>query len=128
MKGRVLVVDDNGVDLKLQCELLQIAGFDTHGALDAECAQALLRTMVPDLILMDIALPGMDGLQLTRLIKADPRLGHVPVIALTAYAMKGDERMTADAGCDAYITKPIDTRRFPGQIGALLQAARLKAF
>ena len=127
MKDRILIVDDNGVDLKLQSELLQFAGFDTHNAADAECAQALLLAMIPDLILMDIALPGMDGLQLTRIIKADPRLWHVPVIALTAYAMKGDDRMAVDAGCDAYITKPIDTRRFSEQIGAVLRAARLKA-
>jgi len=126
MSGCILIIDDNGVDLKLQSELLQLAGFDTCNAVDAEGAQALLRTMIPDLILMDIALPGMDGLQLTRLIKADPRLRHVPVIALTAYAMKGDDRMAIDAGCDAYITKPIDTRRFPGQIGGVLRAARLK--
>jgi CheY-like chemotaxis protein len=125
--ARLLIVDDNGVDLKLQSELLRIAGFDTLTALDAQSAQSLLRTLIPDLILMDIALPGMDGLQLTRLIKSEPRLRHVPVVALTAYAMKGDDRMAADAGCDAYITKPIDTRRFPEQIAALLRAARLRA-
>jgi CheY-like chemotaxis protein len=126
MSGCILIIDDNGVDLKLQSELLQLAGFETHAAVDAECAQSMLRTMIPDLILMDIALPGMDGLQLTRLIKADPRLRHVPVIALTAYAMKGDDRTAIDAGCDAYITKPIDTRRFPGQIGGVLRAAQVK--
>ena len=125
MKGHVLIVDDNHVDLKLQSELLQIAGFETSTAADAESAYALLRVRLPDLILTDIALPGMDGLAFTRLIKADERLRHLPVVALTAYAMKGDERAAREAGCDAYITKPIDTRRFPGQIGGVLWAAQL---
>ena len=120
-----MIVDDNHVDLKLQSELLQLAGFETSTAADAESAFLLLRIRVPDLILMDIALPGMDGLALTRLIKADARLRHVPVVALTAYAMKGDDRAARDAGCDVYITKPIDTRRFPGQIGGVLWAAQL---
>ena len=128
MKGCVLIVDDNRVDLKLESELLQIAGFETYTATDADSAQALLRTRIPDLILMDIALPGMDGLTLTRIIKADERLRHVPVVALTAFAMKGDDRAARDAGCDAYITKPIDTRRFPGQIGSVLWAAQPRLF
>jgi CheY-like chemotaxis protein len=124
MKGHILIVDDNYVDLKLQSELLHIAGFETSTAADAEAAHALLRVRVPDLILMDIAMPGMDGLAFTRIIKANGRLAHVPVIALTAFAMKGDERMAIEAGCDAYITKPIDTRRFPEQIGCVLWAAQ----
>jgi CheY-like chemotaxis protein len=128
MKGHVLIVDDNDIDLKLQSELLQIAGFETSTAADAESAHALLRTRLPDLILMDIALPGMDGLALTRIIKADARMRHVPVVALTAFAMKGDDRMARQAGCDAYITKPIDTRRFPGQIGSVLCAAQPTLF
>lgn len=124
MKGHILIVDDNHVDLKLQSELLHIAGFETSTAADAAAAHALLRVRVPDLILMDIAMPGMDGLAFTRIIKANARLAHVPVIALTAFAMKGDERMAIEAGCDAYITKPIDTRRFPEQIGSVLGAAQ----
>jgi CheY-like chemotaxis protein len=126
MKGHILIVDDNHIDLKLQSELLQIAGFEISTAIDAESAHALLRVRVPDLILMDIALPGMDGLAFTRIIKADPRLRQVPVVALTASAMKGDDRMALEAGCDAYITKPIDTRRFPEQIGSVLMGAQPK--
>jgi CheY-like chemotaxis protein len=124
MKGHILIVDDNHIDLKLQSGLLQIAGFETSTAIDAESAHALLRVRVPDLILMDIALPGMDGLAFTRIIKADPRLRQVPVVALTASAMKGDDRMAHEAGCDLYITKPIDTRRFPQQIGSVLMGAQ----
>jgi CheY-like chemotaxis protein len=77
--------------------------------------------MLPDLILMDIALPGMDGLTLTRKLKADPRFKDVPVVALTAFAMKGDDRKALDAGCDGYITKPIDTRALPEQVQAFLR-------
>jgi two-component system, cell cycle response regulator DivK len=123
MKGYILIVDDNHVDLKLQSELLQMAGFEISTAVDAESAQILLGARVPDLILMDISLPGMDGLTFTRIIKADSRLQRVPVVALTAAAMKGDDRLALEAGCAAYITKPIDTRRFPGQIGGVLNRA-----
>ena len=124
MKGYVLIVDDNHVDLKLHSELLQIAGFETSIAADAAAAHVLLQSRVPDLILTDIAMPGMDGLAFTRTIKANARLRHIPVVALTAFAMKGDEHAAMEAGCDAYITKPIDTRRFPEQIGGVLWAAQ----
>jgi CheY-like chemotaxis protein len=79
--------------------------------------------MVPDLILMDIALPGMDGLTLTRVVKADPRLNHVPVVALTAFAMRGDDERASAAGCDGYITKPVSVRRFAEQISEILHAS-----
>jgi CheY-like chemotaxis protein len=128
MKGHVLIVDDNHVDRKLQSELLQFAGFETSTAADTDAALALLRRRTPDLILMDIAMPGMDGLAFTRLIKANPGMAHVPVVALTAFAMKGDERAALEAGCDAYITKPIDTRRFPEQIGSVLRAAQPRSY
>jgi len=87
---------------------------------DAEQAQEMLKSATPDLILMDIALPGMDGLTLTRKLKADERLRHVPVVAMTAFAMKGDEQKALAAGCDGYITKPIDTRKLPQQVAAYL--------
>jgi CheY-like chemotaxis protein len=83
----------------------------------------MLRFFVPDVILMDIALPGMDGLSLTRLLKADARLREVPVVALTASAMKGDEQRALDGGCDGYIAKPIDTRRLAEQVAAFLRQA-----
>jgi CheY-like chemotaxis protein len=79
---------------------------------------------VPDLILMDIALPGMDGLTLTRKLKDDKRLKHIPVIALTAFAMKGDEQKACEAGCNGYITKPIDTRKLPQLVAELLRKSK----
>jgi CheY-like chemotaxis protein len=121
--SRILVVDDNQANLALVVVVLEVTGCTVLTAETAEQAQVLLCSEVPDLILMDIALPGMDGLTLTRLLKADPRLRHVPVIALTAFAMEGDEVKAMAAGCDGYITKPIDTRALPGQIEQVLQRA-----
>jgi CheY-like chemotaxis protein len=124
MSARILVVDDNLVNLKLAAAILAADGHVVIRAMDAEQAQVCLAAELPDLILMDIALPGMDGLTLTRRIKADARLRHIPVIALTAFAMKGDDQKARDAGCDGYITKPIDTRALPGLIAdALRQSA-----
>jgi CheY-like chemotaxis protein len=96
-------------------------GYAILTAVDAELAQEILKHTVPDLILMDIALPGMDGLTLTRKLKDDKRLKHIPVIALTAFAMKGDEQKASEAGCDGYITKPIDTRKLPQLVAELLR-------
>ncbi len=124
MIGHILVIDDNPINLKLASEILLAAGYAVETAVDAERAQELLTHLLPDLILMDIALPGMDGLRLTRIIKTDPRLTQVPIIALTAYAMRGDEQKAKDAGCDGYITKPIDTRQFIAEVSRILQAAQ----
>jgi CheY-like chemotaxis protein len=106
----ILVVDDNPTNLKLVADVLEFEGYHIIKAEDAEQAQALLKDRLPDLILMDIALPGMDGLTLTRLLKSNQRTRHIPVIALTAFAMKGDEEKARASGCDGYVTKPIDTR------------------
>jgi CheY-like chemotaxis protein len=121
MATRILIVDDNATNLKLASHVLESAGFAVEGAVDAEQAQELLDQTLPDLILMDIALPGMDGLTLTRKLKADPRFKDVRIVALTAFAMKGDDRKALDAGCDGYITKPIDTRNLPQQVQAYLR-------
>jgi CheY-like chemotaxis protein len=109
----ILIVDDNTQNLKLARVVLANEGFDVHTASNAEDALQLLRTVTPRLILMDIQLPGMDGLELTRRLKADPATRAVRVIALTAYAMKGDDEKAFAAGCDGYITKPIDVERLP---------------
>jgi CheY-like chemotaxis protein len=90
-------------------------------ASDAEEALSVLKDFHPRLILTDIQLPGMDGLELTRRLKADPGMRGVVVLALTAYAMKGDEERVRAAGCDGYISKPIDTRRLPAEIAAFLE-------
>jgi CheY-like chemotaxis protein len=120
MAARILIVDDNPVNLKLASALLELDGYVVAQAVDAEQAQEMLRGELPDLILMDIALPGMDGLSLTRKLKADGRLRHIPVVALTAFAMKGDEEKARAAGCEGYITKPINTRDLAFQIGEIL--------
>jgi CheY-like chemotaxis protein len=122
MRGHILIVDDNPIDLKLASEVLEVHGFKVDGAADAEGAQRLLLYMVPDLIVTDIALPGMDGLAFTRKLKADERLKHVPVVALTAFAMRGDEERAAAAGCRRYIVKPIDIRRFAEQVAEILRS------
>jgi CheY-like chemotaxis protein len=120
MAARILIVDDNPVNLKLASSLLELEGYEVEQAVDAEQAQEMLRGDPPDLILMDIALPGMDGLSLTRKIKADERLKHIPVVALTAFAMKGDDEKAYAAGCEGYITKPIDTRELATQVAGIL--------
>lgn len=127
MTIQILVVDDKPTNLKLASDVLEMAGYSTIKAADAEEAQKILQQTTPDLILMDIALPGMDGLTLTRKLKADERLQHVPVVALTAFAMKGDEQKALDAGCVGYITKPIDTRTLAQRVSDLLKACQTRA-
>jgi CheY-like chemotaxis protein len=120
MSAKILVVDDNPTNLKLVSDVLGFEGHEILQAVDAEAAQAIIAGPLPELVLMDIALPGMDGLALTRQLKADARTRHIRIIALTAFAMKGDEQKALDAGCDGYITKPIDTRKLPQQVAELL--------
>jgi CheY-like chemotaxis protein len=117
---RILIVDDNPVNLKLAASVLEFAGCQVLEAGDATQALAVIRQTPPDLILMDIALPGMDGLTLTRQLKADQSTRHIGVVALTAFAMRGDDQKAKAAGCDGYITKPIDTRKLPGQVAEIL--------
>ena len=121
MTARILVIDDNPTNLELARYLLGVAGYVVETAGDAERAQELLKQATPDLILMDIALPGMDGLTLTRRLKADERLKNVPVAAFTASAMVGDEEKALQAGCAGYVTKPIDIDQFTKQVVAFLQ-------
>ncbi|TAK21549.1 MAG: response regulator [Chloroflexota bacterium] len=119
----ILVVDDQAVNLELARVLLTIAGYGVRTATDAEQAlRALAEGYRPRLILMDVQLPGMDGLELTRRLKADPVMDGTRIVALTAYAMTGDEARVLAAGCDGYIAKPIDTRTFAGQVAAALGA------
>lgn len=106
---RILIVDDNPTNLKLARVLLVGAGYDVQTAGDAEEALERLAEFRPRLILMDIQLPGMDGLELTRRLKSNPAHRDIVIVALTAYAMKGDADRARAAGCDGYITKPIDS-------------------
>ena len=114
--SRVLIVDDNPTNLKLVTYLVKTHGHDVVTAGDAEAALASIATQRPTVILMDLQLPGIDGLELTRRLKADPVTRPIPIIALTAYAMKGDLEKALAAGCDDYVTKPIDTRTLPDVI------------
>jgi CheY-like chemotaxis protein len=111
-KALIMIVDDNPVNLKLVRVLLTKQGYQVCTAMDAEEALLTLESVHPHLILMDVQLPGIDGLTLTRQLKADPRTQDILIIALTAYAMKGDEQKARDAGCDGFIPKPIDTHSF----------------
>ena len=105
----ILIVDDNAQNLKLAKVILVAEGYDVRTAIDAENALTILESFTPRLILMDLQLPRMDGLELTRLIKNDPARRGMIIIALTAYAMKGDDEKAFAAGCDGYMSKPIDT-------------------
>jgi two-component system, cell cycle response regulator DivK len=120
----ILIVDDNATNLKLARVLLTGEGYEVRTAVDAEEALTLLQTFRPRLILMDLQMPGMDGFDLTRRLKADPSLKGILVLALTAYAMKGDEEKAMAAGCDGYVSKPIDTRALPALIARLLAEPR----
>jgi CheY-like chemotaxis protein len=116
----VLVVDDNVTNLKLLEYLLQASGFQVHTAGDAEAALEAVKAYEPGLVLMDLQLPGTDGLTLTRQLKDDPSTAHIVVLAVTAYAMKGDEERALAAGCDGYLSKPIDTRSLPKLVAQYL--------
>ena len=118
--GTVLVVEDNPANMTLAVFLLQSAGHTVLSASDAEAGLTLARDSRPDLILMDIQLPGMDGLEATRLLKLDQTTRGIPVIALTALAMKGDEERIRAAGCDGYIAKPLAYRDFLASVAGQL--------
>ena len=123
--GKVLVVEDNPANMTLATFLLKSAGHSVLSATDAESGLTLARSEQPDLILMDIQLPGMDGLEATALLKADVTTRAIPVIALTALAMKGDEERIRAAGCDGYIAKPLAYREFLATISNILVKAPL---
>jgi two-component system, cell cycle response regulator DivK len=123
MTARVLVVEDTPANLKLASTLLRKAGYGVLQAHDGEQAIAMVRGERPDLVLMDIQLPGMDGLAATRILKADPATARIPVVALTAMAMNGDEQRLLAAGCDGYIAKPIQVREFLDEVQRRLAAA-----
>ncbi|HUJ29621.1 MAG TPA: response regulator [Myxococcales bacterium] len=117
----ILIVDDNETNLRLLRMLLLRRGYDVHTAAGGEEARARVRAVRPAMVLMDLQLPEVDGLQLTREIKADPELRETIVVAVTSYAMKGDREKALAAGCDGYVTKPIDTRALPQEIAQRLE-------
>jgi two-component system cell cycle response regulator DivK len=116
----ILIIEDNQANMKLACLLLRNAGHAVLCAADAENGVTLARGSRPDMILMDIQLPGMDGLAATALLKQEPATAAIPIIALTAMAMKADQEKSQVAGCDAYIAKPLRYRELYAAIDALL--------
>ena len=125
--AKVLVIEDNPANMKLASLLLRNAGYAVLCAVDAETGLTMARACHPDLILMDIQLPGMDGLAATALLKQDPATTAIPVIALTAMAMKEDQEKTKVAGCDAYIAKPLRYHELYAAIDSLLAKAEPQA-
>ena len=118
----ILVIEDNADNMLLTVMLLESAGHRVLNAVDAEAGLTLARDERPELILMDVQLPGMDGLEATALLKADPATRDIPVIALTALAMKGDEARIRAAGCNSYIAKPMRIQEFLAAVAAHLPA------
>lgn len=122
MPATILVVDDNRLNLKLASLVIAAEGHTPLLAADAREALAILAQQIPDLILMDLQMPDIDGLELTRVIKSDPRIRGVRIVAVTAAAMHADRDRAAEAGCAGFITKPIDTRTFGAEIAPFLPA------
>jgi two-component system cell cycle response regulator DivK len=121
MNKIILVVEDQEDNRQILRDLLASSGFLMIEAHDGQQALAMARSQRPDLILMDIQLPVVDGYEATRSIKRDPELKHIPVIAVTSYALSGDEERAREAGCDAYVAKPYSTRHLLAKIGQFLE-------
>ena len=120
VKKKILIVEDNPQNMKLMEMLLEAKGYILLEAIDGEQAMDVATTERPDLILMDIQLPKMSGLEVTRKLRQLPAFNHIPIIAITAYAMKGDKEKFIKAGCDAYLPKPIDIHELPRVISEML--------
>ena len=120
----MLIVDDNLVNLKLIKAVLSTEEYEVRTAMTADEALNVLETFHPRLILMDIQLPGMDGLALTQHLKSNAETRDIIIVALTAYAMKGDDERARASGCSGYITKPIDIRTFPGEVAKYLKTVQ----
>lgn len=127
MRNRVLIVEDQPLNLELARDILEVHGYEVWTAGNAVECLVLLRARRPDLILMDIQLPGMDGLQLTRQLLADPATQHLPIVAMTAHAMAEDAERVRAAGCVGYLVKPIQTRLLAQQVAAFLDGHRCGA-
>jgi two-component system cell cycle response regulator len=124
MNEPILVIEDNDLNRELVTDLLEASGFIVYQAREAEEGLRLARELLPALVLMDLSLPGIDGLAATRALRADPVTRHLTVVALTAHAMKGDEKTALRAGCDGYLTKPIDTRTLASKMESFIALAK----
>ncbi len=121
MSKKILIVEDNDLNLKLFRDLLEANGYETYETKEGIEAISLTRNVQPDLIIMDIQLPEISGLDITRKIKADRDISHIPVVAVTAFAMKDDEEKILAAGCEAYLSKPIAIDDFLSTIRRFLE-------
>lgn len=117
----ILIIDDNPINVKLLQLVMRAEPWPMRVAHNAEQAMLELVKKTPRLILMDLQLPDVDGLTLTRMLKSDERFKSIPIVAVTSYAMKGDEERAREAGCDGYVTKPIDTRALPDVVRAFVE-------
>ena len=126
MAKTVLIVEDNELNLKLFHDLLEAHGYDTMGTGNGMEALELARAHRPDLILMDIQLPDVSGLEVTKWIKDDPELNRIPVVAVTAFAMNGDEERIRQGGCEAYLAKPISIAKFMETVRRFLSASEVQ--
>ncbi len=120
MSKTILIVEDDDLNMKLMNDLLRANGYETVRTKDGREALPLAREHHPDLVIMDIQLPGISGLDATREIKADADLRHIPVVAVTAFALRGDEEKMREGGCDDYIAKPISVSEFLRKVASLL--------
>jgi two-component system, cell cycle response regulator DivK len=123
-QGLVLLVEDDALSLKLMKDVLEANSYEVAQATNGPDALSMLNREIPDLVVMDIGLPGMDGVEVTRLMKQDSKTARVPVLAVSAYAMPEDEKRMRDTGCDAFITKPLHFAEFVAEIGRLLEKTR----
>ena len=123
MKQGILVIEDNPINMELVTDVLHLAGYAVFQAVDAEQGIALAKAAKPAVILMDLSLPGLDGLAATKLLKLDPETEGIPVVALTANAMKGDMEKAIEAGCDGYLTKPVRTSELPFAVAKFIDIA-----
>lgn len=118
---KVLVVEDNELNMRLFCDLLNADGYETFQCRDGQKAVEIARQELPDLIIMDIQLPEVSGLDITRWLKDDDVVAHIPVLAVTAFAMRADEERVREAGCEAYLSKPIQMIHFLKTVGSLVE-------
>jgi CheY-like chemotaxis protein len=123
---RILIIEDNLLNLELATDLLAANGYMIFSTQTAEEGLRLARELLPDLVLMDFSLPGMDGLAATKNLKSDPATSHLTVVGLTANAMKGDAEAALNAGCDGYLTKPIDTRTFATAVTEFIEETKMR--
>jgi CheY-like chemotaxis protein len=122
--AKILVIEDSPLNMELVTDLLEVNGYKVLQAIEAQTGMDMAVQARPDLILMDVQLPGIDGLTAIRHLKKDSRTSSIPIVALTAHAMVGDREKAEAAGCNGYVVKPIDTRQFPTLVASFLTAAK----